>query len=138
MDYDDSKDYLDKQPLSEINIIPLVDVILVLLILFMITASLLTPHIIKINLPQASSEINASKPNIITVSIDAKGRLFWNEKLIEQSELQQQLIHAAQQLPSSELQLWADKTTPYQQIAEVMSIAHQAGITHLGFITQPD
>ena len=138
MDYDEPKDYLDNQPLAEINIIPLVDVMLVLLILFMITAPLFTPHAVKINLPQASSEINVSEPNIITLSIDAKGHLFWNEELINQSELPKRLIHAVRQSPTPELQLWADKITPYQQIAKVMSIAHQAGITRLGFITQPD
>lgn len=138
MNYDEPKDYLDNQPLSEINIIPLVDVMLVLLILFMITAPLFTPHAIKIDLPQASSEINVSKPNIIILSIDAKGRLFWNKEPIEQPEFNQRLTHAAQQPPTPELQLWADKITPYQKIAEVMSIAHQAGITRLGFITQPD
>jgi biopolymer transport protein ExbD len=52
--------------------------------------------------------------------------------------LQQRLVHAAQQSPTPELQLWADKVTPYQQIAEVMSIAYQAGVTRLGFITQPN
>lgn len=136
--YDESKDYLDKQPLSEINIIPLVDVMLVLLILFMITAPLFTPHAIKIDLPQASSEINVSKPNIITLSIDVKGNLFWNKELVNQLEFQKRLTQAAQQSPTPELQLWADKITPYQKIAEVMSIAHQAGITRLGFVTQPD
>jgi biopolymer transport protein ExbD len=138
MDYDEPKDYLDKQPLSEINIIPLVDVMLVLLILFMITAPLFTPHAIKIDLPQASSEINVSKPNIITLSIDAKGNLFWNKEPVNQLEFHKRLTQAAQQPPTPELQLWADKITPYQKIAEVMSIAHQAGITRLGFITQPD
>jgi biopolymer transport protein ExbD len=138
MDYDEPKDYLDNQPLAEINIIPLVDVMLVLLILFMITAPLFTPHTVKINLPQASSEINVNEPNIITLSIDAKGHLFWNKEPINQLELQQRLIHAVQLPSTPELQLWADKVTPYQQIAEVMSIAHQAGITRLGFITQPN
>jgi biopolymer transport protein ExbD len=138
MDYDEPKDYLDKQPLSEINIIPLVDVMLVLLILFMITAPLFTPHAIKIDLPQASSEINVSKPNIITLSIDAKGNLFLNKELVNQLEFQKRLTQAAQQPPTPELQLWADKITPYQKIAGVMSIAHQAGITRLGFVTQPD
>lgn len=138
MNYDEPKDYLDNQPLSEINIIPLVDVMLVLLILFMITAPLFTPHAIKIDLPQASSEINISKPNIITLNIDAKGHLFWNEEPIDQLEFNQRLTYAAQQSPTPELQLWADKITPYQKIAEVMSIAHQTGITRLGFVTQPD
>ena len=138
MDYDEPKDYLDNQPLAEINIIPLVDVMLVLLILFMITAPLFTPHAVKINLPQASSEINVSEPNIITLSIDANGHLFWNKEPINQAELPKRLIHAVQQSSTLELQLWADKITPYQQIAKVMSIAHQAGITRLGFITQPD
>jgi biopolymer transport protein ExbD len=138
MDYDESEDYLDNQPLAEINIIPLVDVMLVLLILFMITAPLFTPHALKINLPPASSEISVSKPNIITLSIDAQGRLFWNKERIERLEFQQRLIQVVQQPATPELQLWADKITPYQQIAEVMSIAHQAGITRLGLITQPD
>lgn len=123
-------------PMNEINMVPLIDVMLVLLIVFMITAPLLT-HSIKIDLPQASSESTNEKPDTITLAIDGAGQLFWNDQPIDEEALVIRLSEAAQAQPQPDLHLRADKETRYQRLAEIMGLARQAGIRNLGFITTP-
>ena len=124
------------QPMAEINTTPMVDVMLVLLVIFIITAPLLT-HSIKIELPQAGSQSNSETPETLTVSIDAQGTLFWNDRAITATDLTARLATAAQQTPQPELQLRADGQTPYQRLANVLAEAQSAGITKIGFITAP-
>lgn len=124
------------QPMAEINTTPMVDVMLVLLVIFMLTAPLLT-HAVKIDLPRASSQANPKKPGTVTLTIRADGALFWDEARIEQTQLAAHLTAAAQKLPQPELHLRADKTTNYQKLATVMVAAHVAGIERLGFVTEP-
>ncbi len=126
----------NNQPLSEINMVPLIDVMLVLLILFIITAPLLTPHAVKIDVPQATSQAIPSEANNIVLAIDEQGILFWNDKPINEQELTNHLSEAAQKNPQPELHLRASKKTQYQKLAEIMSTAQHAGITRLGFITE--
>lgn len=123
-------------PMSEINTTPLVDVMLVLLVIFIITAPLLT-HAVKIDLPQASSQPAPEKPEIISISIDHAGKMFWNDRPLLKSELSIKLQNAATQKPQPELHIRADKETRYQLLAEIMSDAHKAGITKLGFVSVP-
>ena len=127
----------DNEPLAEINMVPLIDVMLVLLIIFMVTAPLLT-HAVKIDLPQASSQPNQTKPDKIELAIDAAGTLFWNGAPLPRARLNASLTQAAQQLPQPELHLRADKNTQYQTIAEVMSAAARQGLTKIGFVTEPN
>ncbi|MCK9620736.1 MAG: biopolymer transporter ExbD [Methylobacter sp.] len=125
------------QPMAEINTTPMVDVMLVLLVIFIITAPLLT-HSIKIDLPQAGSQANPEKPDIVTLSMNAEGKLFWNDAPLAEIELDSRLAAEAQKKPQPELHLRADKTTNYQQLAMVMSAAQNAGIEKLGFVTDPN
>ncbi|MGH8550851.1 MAG: ExbD/TolR family protein [Methylococcales bacterium] len=125
------------QPMAEINTTPMVDVMLVLLVIFIITAPLLT-HSLKIDLPQATSQPNPEKKDTITLSINADNQLFWNEAPIEDADLTSRLITAARTIPQPELQLRASKTTSYQRLATVLSAAQRAGIEKLGFVTEPD
>jgi biopolymer transport protein ExbD len=125
------------QPMSEINTTPLVDVMLVLLIIFMITAPLLT-HSVKIDLPTASNEPTQAQPDAITVSLDASGQLFWNQEPIDEAALEQRLSSAATQTPQPEMHLRADRNTRYEAIARLMAHARQAGIEKLGFVTLPE
>lgn len=136
MDFNDFNNDSNKEPLSEINMVPLIDVMLVLLILFIITAPLLTPHAVKIDVPEATSQAIASEPNNIVLAIDEQGALFWNDKPIKEQELNNRLSEAAQKKPQPELHLRASKTTQYQKLAEIMSTAQNAGITRIGFITE--
>jgi biopolymer transport protein ExbD len=124
------------RPMAEINMIPLIDVMLVLLIIFIVTAPLLT-HSIKINLPTATTQTNLEKPDTVTLSIDAIGNLFWNDKNITDTQLQANLVDASRQNPQPELHLRAERTTQYQKLAEVMAAARNAGMVKIGFITEP-
>lgn len=125
------------QPMSEINTTPLVDVMLVLLVIFIITAPLLT-HAVKINLPQATSQPIEDKPEVISIAIDDAGQLFWNDTLLVEGELSQKLSQVADQETQPELQIRADKATRYQVLAEVMAEAQNAGVTKLGFVSEPN
>ncbi|HEX4987073.1 MAG TPA: biopolymer transporter ExbD [Burkholderiales bacterium] len=124
------------RPMAEINMIPLIDVMLVLLIIFIVTAPLLT-HAIKINLPKATAQVNLEKPETVTLSIDASGNLFWDDARVDDAQLGANLAAAARKNPQPELHLRAEKTTQYQRLAEVMSAAQNAGVIKIGFITEP-
>ena len=126
----------DKQnaPMADINVTPMVDVMLVLLVIFIITAPLFT-HAIKLDLPSAQSAAAPQKPETISLSIDGEGRIFWNNDPVEQQDLGARLAQAAQQDPQPELQLRADKSTRYEIIAQVMSAAQTNGMTKIGFVT---
>ena len=124
------------RPMAEINMIPLIDVMLVLLIIFIVTAPLLT-HSIKINLPKATTQVNLEKPETVTLSIDGSGNLFWDNNRIDDAQLAANLAGAAKRNPQPELHLRAEKTTEYQRLAEVMSAAQNAGVIKIGFITEP-
>ncbi len=125
------------QPMADINTTPLVDVMLVLLVIFIITAPLLT-HAIRLDLPSAQAPVAADKPETIALSIDAEGRLFWNDApLADTAALRERLAKAAVRQPQPELHLRADQQVRYQRLAEVMSAAQQAGIARIGFVTDP-
>lgn len=123
-------------PMSEINTTPLVDVMLVLLVIFIITAPLLT-HAVKIELPQASSQPLPEKPETVSVAIDAAGNMYWNDSRITQEKLKLKLQQAANSKPQPELNIRADKETRYQVLAALMADARNAGVTKLGFISEP-
>jgi len=124
-------------PMSEINTTPLVDVMLVLLIIFMITAPLMT-HSVQIDLPTATNEPIKVEPETITVSLDAAGQLFWKDEAIDEATLEQRLAAEAIRTPQPELHLRADKNTRYEAIARLMAEARQAGIEKMGFVTLPE
>jgi biopolymer transport protein ExbD len=126
----------DDQPLAEINTTPLVDVMLVLLIIFMVTAPLFT-HAVKIDLPQAQSQLNPEKPDTIALSIDRGGTFYWNDQPIAQDELYQRFQQSARRDPQPELHLRVDRDIRYQVIATVMADAQRAGLRKIGFVTDP-
>jgi biopolymer transport protein ExbD len=107
----------EQQPMAEINTTPLVDVMLVLLIIFIITAPLLT-HAIRIDLPQARSQSSPEKPETVTVSIDARGQVFWQGEAIAADALPARLAEAGKRQPQPELHLRADRDTRYQVLAD--------------------
>lgn len=126
----------DEQPIAEINTTPLVDVMLVLLIIFMVTAPLFT-HAVKVDLPRAQSEPSAQTPDAISLAIDAAGRIFWNNDAIEESALPARLSQAAALPNPPELHLRADRDTRYDSIARIMAQAQRAGLRKIGFVTDP-
>lgn len=126
----------DSPPMAEINMTPLVDVMLVLLIVFMITIPVMQ-HAVKVELPQASSQKNDVKPESITVNITASGQIFWNNSAINLDTLNIYAQTAAKKTPQPEVQLRADKNVRYESVAQVLSTAKRAGLTKIGFVTEP-
>ena len=125
------------RPMAEINTTPLVDVMLVLLVIFIITAPLMT-HAIRLDLPSAEAPVSAERPETVTVSIDADEALYWNDAPVaDAAALRERLAQAAGRQPQPELHLRADRAVRYQRIAEVMSAAQQAGLARIGFVTDP-
>lgn len=121
---------------SEINMVPLIDVMLVLLVIFIITAPLLS-HSIKINVPQASSEPVQQEPTVVDFAVDAEGQLFWNEEPITLDQLPGLMAAEATADPQPELRIRADLETRYEVLAQVMSAARRAGLKRIGFVTRP-
>ena len=120
----------------EINTTPLVDVMLVLLIIFIITIPVIN-HGVKIDLPQAASQVSEVKPEHINLSIDAQGVLYWNDEAIDAQQLNSRIATAATKQPQPELHLRAERMTPYEKVAQVMSAAQNGGLSKIGFITDP-
>jgi biopolymer transport protein ExbD len=123
-------------PTPEINMVPLIDVMLVLLVIFMITAPLLT-HQVKIDLPKTGSQPLSEKGETIALSIDANGQFFWNNEPVDRAALHERLAGAAARQPQPELHLRVDKTTVYQVVAEILAEAADAGVTRIGFVSDP-
>ena len=123
-------------PMVEINMIPLVDVMLVLLIIFMITAPLLA-HKIKVDLPQASTVLLEEKPDTITIAILADGRMFLNDVETDRENMVKRLAAEAQRQPQPDLHLHVDRTLQFQQLATVMADAQNAGMVKVGIATDP-
>lgn len=123
------------QPLAEINIIPFVDIMLVLLVIFMITAPLFTPHLLQVTLPEVSSQVPPAPPTPINLTLNAQNQLFLNEKPVDETTLQQQLQNLAQQQPSVQFNI--DKQVTYQKIAEVLALLQQVGISNIGLTVIP-
>jgi len=123
-------------PMAEINMVPLIDVMLVLLVIFIITAPLLT-HAVKIELPKAAAAAVSPQQARIDLSIDADGSLYWNGETVDRDTVVTRMRSAAQQQPVPELQLHADRNTRYETLAEVMSDASAAGLAKIGFVAEP-
>ena len=122
--------------MNEINMTPMVDVMLVLLIIFIITVPVMK-HAINIDLPQASNVPQDAKPQTVRLSVDAAGDYYWNENKVTDAALQLQLKAAATQAPQPELHIRGDKAVRYERVATAMAAAQQAGIKKIGFITEP-
>lgn len=129
-------DHRAAQPVAEINMIPLIDVMLVLLVIFIVTAPLLT-HAVKIDLPKASSQTNVVKKENIHLSIDAEGKVFWNGEALEEGAWPARMREAVARDPQTELHIRADGEIAYKRVVTVMSDAAKAGLTRIGFVTDP-
>ena len=123
-------------PMSDINVTPLVDVMLVLVVIFIITAPLLASSI-RLDLPRAEGTQPGDAPRFVTVVLDRSGQAFFNDKPVDAAQLETQLAAAAKQNPETEIQLRADQTVPYGRVVEVMGMAHKAGLSRIGFVAEP-
>ena len=122
--------------MNEINMTPMVDIMLVLLIIFIVTIPVMK-HSVNIDLPRATNEPQNIKPETIRLSVDAQGKYFLNETPIADADLAPQLKTAATQKPQPELHIRGDKAVRYERVAEAMAAAQQAGLRKIGFITEP-
>ena len=124
------------QPMAEINVTPLVDVMLVLLVIFIITAPLLS-YAIKLDLPNDPAPASEPAPATIKLSIDATGGVFWDTEPVSDAQLVERMTSAARATTLPEVHVRADKATRYERIAFVLSAAQQAGLAKVGFVTEP-
>jgi biopolymer transport protein ExbD len=125
-----------QMPTAEINMTPLVDVMLVLLIIFIITAPLMT-HSVPVDLPRAASTPTPEKPMTLQVSINAENQIFVGSDAVDRSILEMKFREAVAKDANVEMHLKADRSTRYESVAETMSAARRAGLTKIGFVTQP-
>ncbi|MCL2829941.1 MAG: biopolymer transporter ExbD [Betaproteobacteria bacterium] len=123
-------------PMAEINMVPLIDVMLVLLVIFIVTAPLLT-HAVKLELPRAEAHPDQN-PNKVDFAIDATGALFWDGVPVDRPEAQQRFAQAARQNPQPEIHLRADKSAAYRFVAETLADASRAGLSKVGFVSLPE
>ncbi len=124
---------LGAQPMSDINMTPLIDVMLVLVVIFIITAPLLASSI-KLDLPVSDAAKAAAAPQSVTVVVDASGQAFLHDQPVAPEALLRELQMVAQANPQAEILLRADKTVPYGRIVEVMGAAQSAGLNRIGFV----
>ena len=127
---------LEDGTMNEINMTPLVDVMLVLLIIFIITVPVMK-HAINVDLPRASNQVQEQKPETVRLSIDAQGVYYWNEATVDETRLRELLQAEAAKSPQPDLHIRGDKDVRYERVAQAMASAQQAGLLKIGFITEP-
>jgi len=122
--------------MSEINMVPLIDVMLVLLVIFIITAPMLS-HSLNINLPQVTAQPITQEPKVIDLAVDEYGQIYWNEQPIAQDALRERFLVESRLDPQPDLRIRADLNTRYEVLAQVMASARSGGMKRIGFITRP-
>jgi biopolymer transport protein TolR len=124
------------QPMSEINVTPLVDVMLVLVVILIITAPLLASSI-RLDLPQSDAGAASDAPRFVTVALDRAGDLYLDDRKLAPAQLEQALRDAARRNPDTEVQLRADEAVAYGRVVQVMGMAQKAGLNRIGFVAEP-
>jgi biopolymer transport protein ExbD/biopolymer transport protein TolR len=123
------------QPMSEINMTPLIDVMLVLLVIFIITAPLMTSSL-KLDLPKTEGARPSDAPAFLALGMDAQGQIFFGDEKVTPAQLKAKVAAAAQRDPQIEVQLRADRTVPYGQVAALIGTVQDAGVSRIGFVTE--
>jgi biopolymer transport protein ExbD len=121
-------------PMAEINMVPLIDVLLVLLVIFIVTAPLLT-NAVKLELPKASSQVNITKADKIEFAIDAAGERFWNGEKLTRAAAAERFAAESTKQPQPEVHLRADQNVAYRYVAETLADASKAGLSKIGFVS---
>ena len=127
----------EERTISEINVTPLVDVMLVLLIIFLITIPVITQSV-KVDLPKAANIPTQTKPENINIAVDKDGNVYWNTMLVTQDQLLERLRAVATQDPQPEVHVRGDRGTKYEHIGRVIVLCQRSNILKVGFITEPD
>ena len=126
----------EEQLLSEINMVPLIDVMLVLLIVFIVTLPVIN-HAVRVDLPKATAAPSSQQAVTVNLTVDAQGQYHWNREAVSDDALRERLAAAALQQPQPELHIRGDKVVPYERVATALAAAQHAGLTRLGFVTEP-
>ena len=126
----------EQEGMSEINLIPLIDIMLVLMIIFLVTATIVNPAV-KLNLPKADAQVIQDPPEVVTLSIDAQGVIHWNQDVVNLNELTQRMNSAAHEATKPSLHIRTDREAKYDTLAQVLARASQAGLTDLAFVSDP-
>jgi len=124
------------QPMSDINMTPLIDVMLVLLVIFMITAPLMASSL-KLDLPKTEAGQPNDAPQFISVALDAQGRLYVGDEPVDAPTFAARVTEAARRNPQTEVQLRADQGVAYGRVAELIGVVQKAGLNRIGFVTEP-
>ena len=124
------------QPMAEINMVPLIDVVLVLLVIFIVTAPLLT-NVVKLDLPKATSNADIQKPEKVEFAIDANGGLFWKGERITREDAIARFAEEGRKRPQPEVYLRADQNVPYRYVAETLADASKGGLSKVAFVSEP-
>ena len=124
-------------PMADINMVPLIDVMLVLLVIFIVTAPLLT-HAVKLELPRVSSAVNTNPPQKIEFGIDASGQRFWNGEPVDRDTVRSRFAAEGRRQPAPEVHLRVDAAAHYRTVAETMADAANAGLSKIGFVSTPE
>ena len=124
------------QPMAEINMVPLIDVVLVLLVIFIVTAPLLT-NVVKLDLPKATSAADIQKPEKVEFAIDANGGLFWKGERITREEAVARFAEEGRKRPQPEVYLRADQNVPYRYVAETLADASKGSLSKVAFVSEP-
>jgi biopolymer transport protein ExbD len=124
------------QPMAEINMVPLIDVVLVLLVIFIVTAPLLT-NVVKLDLPKATSAADIQKPEKVEFAIDANGGLFWKGERITRADAIARFAEEGRKRPQPEVYLRADQNVPYRYVAETLADASKGGLSKVAFVSEP-
>jgi biopolymer transport protein ExbD len=124
------------QPMAEINMVPLIDVVLVLLVIFIVTAPLLT-NVVKLDLPKATSAADIQKPEKVEFAIDANGGLFWKGERITREDAIASFAEEGRKRPQPEVYLRADQNVPYRYVAETLADASKGGLSKVAFVSEP-
>ncbi|MDQ6685086.1 MAG: biopolymer transporter ExbD [Pseudomonadota bacterium] len=124
------------QPMSDINMTPLIDVMLVLLVIFMITAPLMTSSL-KLELPKSDAAQPSDTPQFIAVALDRDGKLFVGDEAVTSTVFAARIAAAAAKNAQTEVQLRADRSVPYGRVAELIGEVQKAGLSRIGFVAEP-
>ena len=122
------------QPMSDINMTPLIDVMLVLLVIFMITAPLMASSL-KLDLPKSDAGQPTDTPQFISIALDQQGRLYFGDDVVDAATFNTRVNEAARKNPQTEVQLRADQRVPYGRVAELIGVIQKAGLSRVGFVT---
>lgn len=125
----------DDQGMNEMNLIPLIDIMLVLMIIFLVTATVLNPTV-PLDLPKTSAQINEAPPEVLQISIDQNAGIFWDDQPISLEELKKRFDEQAKAGKNPSIQLRADKEGKYDTVAQVLATASTAGLTKIAFVSE--